>query len=376
MMIKAKRWNAVVVVLVSVAGFSTGVHAGNWWETMKLKGDLRYRHEMLDKEGSSARNRQRLRARFGIFGDVSPYTKFGIQLATGSGDPVSTNQTLGDAFTVKRIGLDMAYFETTHPKLPGLKVTGGKFENPFFKPGKSELIWDSDWNPEGGVAVFEREVNNVSLTLLGAGLWIDERSTSNDSWLGAVQGVARVNFNEKKSSFAFGGSFYNYVNIKGYAPFYDPEDPAGNSTARFYVDGDTVLGYANDFDILEVFGEFTHHLNEVPLTVMADYAKNTKADSLQSGWLVGFHLGKTKKPGSWDLRYIYRKVKADAVVGRYTDSDFRGGGTDAKGHEIGGSIQLAENTVFNLTYFINEIGLDATDPQDFRRLQIDLQLKF
>ena len=375
-MIKAKRWNAVVVTLLSIAGFSTGAHAGNWWETMKLKGDLRYRHEMLDTEGNDARQRQRIRARFGIFGDISPYTTFGIQLATGSGDPVSTNQTLDDAFTVKRIGLSMAYFETTHPKLPGLKVIGGKFENPFFKPGSSELIWDSDWLPEGGTAVFQRDVNNVNLMLLGAGFWIDERSSGDDSWLGATQGVVRVNFNETKSSFSFGGSFYNYVNIHGFAPFYDPEDPAGNSTAQFYVDGDTVLGYANDFNIFEVFGEFTHHLNGLPLTVMADYATNTEADSLESGWLVGFHLGKTKKPGSWDLRYIYREVKADAVVGMFTDSDFREGGTDAKGHEIGGAIQLAENTAFNMTYFINEIGPDKSDPVDFRRLQIDLQLRF
>jgi hypothetical protein len=376
MMIMARRWNAVVVTLLSIAGFSTGAHAGNWWETMKLKGDLRYRHEMLDTESKDARHRQRIRARFGIFGDVSTYTKFGIQLATGSGDPVSTNQTLDDAFTVKRIGLDMAYFETTHPKLPGLRVTGGKFVNPFFKPGKSELVWDSDWNPEGGAAVYERDINNVNLMLLGAGFWIDERSSGDDSWLGAAQGVVRVNFNEKKSSFTFGGSFYNYVNIHGFASLYDPEDPAGNSTAQFYVNSDTVLGYANDFDIVEVFGEFTQHLNEIPLTVMADYATNTAADSLESGWLVGFHLGRTNKPGSWDLRYIYREVKADAVVGTFTDSDFREGGTDAKGHEIGGAVQLAANTAFNLTYFVNEIGLDKADPEDFHRLQIDLQLKF
>jgi hypothetical protein len=376
MIFKAKRWNAIVVTLISVTGFSTGAHAANWWETIKIKGDLRYRHEMLDKEDVNARHRQRLRARFGIFSEISPYTKIGIQLATGSGDPVSTNQTLDDAFTVKRIGLDMAYFETTHPKLPGLKVVGGKFENPFFKPGKSELIWDSDWNPEGGVAVFERDIDNVSFMLLGSGLWIDERSSAADSWIGATQGMARFHFNEKKSSLAFGGAYFNYVNIQGYEPFYDPEDPAGNSVAEFEVDGDTIIGYANDFDIVEVFGEFTHHLNEVPVTVMADYCTNTAADSLETGWLVGFHLGKMKKAGSWDLRYIYREIEADAAVGMYADSDFRDGGTNAKGHEFGGSVQLADNTAFSLTYFMNEIGLEDDDPEDFKRLQADLQLKF
>ena len=52
------------------------------------------------------------------------------------------------------------------------------------------------------------------------------------------------------------------------------------------------------------------------------------------------------------------------------------GGTDAKGHEIGGAYQLAENAAFKLTYFMNEIGLDQDNSKDFQRLQVDLQLKF
>jgi hypothetical protein len=109
---------------------------------------------------------------------------------------------------------------------------------------------------------------------------------------------------------------------------------------------------------------------------MGDFVTNTAADSLNNGWLVGLRVGKAKKPGSWEFRYIYRNVEQDAVVGTFTDSDFRGGGTDAKGHEFGGAVQLAENTAFNLSYFVNEIGLEADDPADFNRMQIDLQLKF
>jgi hypothetical protein len=69
-------------------------------------------------------------------------------------------------------------------------------------------------------------------------------------------------------------------------------------------------------------------------------------------------------------------VEKDAVVGIFTDSDFRGGGTDARGHEIGGAVQLADNTAFKATYFINQIGLQKEDQDDFRRFQVDLQLKF
>ena len=364
---------AAVLVLM-VAPFEP--FAGDWTETIKMKGDLRYRHEMIDKEGKDARHRHRVRARFGVFGEVSPYTKVGIQLATGSDDPVSTNQTLDGAFSTKQVGIDLAYLEASHPRLPGMNVKGGKFKNPFFKPGKSELIWDGDLNPEGGAATFEKAIDNFVLTLTGAGFWIDERSSSDDSYIAAGQVVGRLYFNEKQSDLTFGGSIFNYVNAEGFEPFFDHDDAMGNSIVEAVSGEDTVEVYASGFELMELFGEFTHKFESTPVTVMFDYVTNSAADSLNIGWLFGLRVGKAKKPGSWEFRYIYRNLEADAVLGMFTDSDFRGGGTDAKGHEVGGAIQLAANTAFKASYFINEIGLEAEETEGFNRMQIDLQLKF
>ena len=372
-MIGIKKLAIIAATLAVTVG---PARAGNWWETIKFKGDFRYRHEMISEENKDARHRQRIRARIGIFGEVSPYTKVGIQLATGSSDPVSTNQTLDGAFSTKPVGIDLAYMEIEHEKLRGVTLLGGKFANPFFKPGSSELIWDSDWNPEGGSLKYVKEAENFDLTLIGAGLWIYERSSGKDSWLGAIEGVGRFHFNDKKTSLAVGGSYFNYVNTQGYQPFYDAEDAMGNSTVTVENDGETSLLYANDYELVEVFGEFHHKFEKTPMTVMVDYVTNTAADSLNTGWLAGLKLGKASKPGSWEFRYIYGNVEADAVVGIFADSDFRGGGTDAKGHEIGGGLALAQNTFFDVTYFMNEIGLQADNPSDFQRLQVDLQLKF
>ena len=366
----------IAVILLSIAFGGSSTLASTWWETVKIKGDLRYRHEMIDKEEKDARHRHRVRARIGIYGTVSDYTTVGIQLATGSNDPVSTNQTLDGAFSTKNVGLDLAFFEITHPKLEGMKLQGGKFKNPFFKPGKSELIWDSDWNPEGGMLSFARDFENVNLAFTGGGLWIDERSSDDDSWMGAVQGIAKLKANEAKTTIAVGGSFFRYSNTEGFSPFFEADDPKGNSVIVI-DDGDgEIKQYVNGYEILEVFGEVTHKLDKIPVTVMFDYVNNSAADSLNTGWLVGLRAGKTKKPGSWAFRYIYREVEADAVVGAFTDSDFRGGGTDAEGHEIGSALQLAGNTTFNLSYFINKIGLQTDKKADFKRLQVDLQLKF
>jgi len=365
---------SILILAFVIAGTLESVKASDWWENIKVKGDLRYRHEMIDAENKDARNRQRIRARVGIYAKANEMMDIGIQLATGSTDPVSTNQTLDGAFSTKDIRLDLAYFTFHHENAEGFKITAGKMKNPFFKAGKSELIWDSDWNPEGGALTFAKSFDNVDMTFTGAGLWIDERSASDDSYIVSGQGVVRFNFNGNNSSFALGGSIYNYVNAKGYAPFYDDEDAKGNSFNEPVEDEG--IFYANDFELVEFFGEVTHKVNNIPVTVMGDYVSNSAADSLNTGWLFGFRVGKAKKAGSWDLRYNYRNVEADAVVGIFTDSDFRGGGTDAKGHEIGASYQLAKNANLGATYFINEIGLEMDETMEFNRLQLDLQLKF
>lgn len=363
-----------VITLVAAAMLASTATASNWWETIRVKGDLRYRHEMIDTEDSAARHRHRVRARLGIFGDVSERTTVGIQLATGGDNPVSTNQTLDGAFSTKSFGVDLAYLRTTHERLPGLSLTAGKFKNPFYKPGGSELIWDSDWNPEGGALAYTRAYSNIDVMLTGSGLWIDERSSTDDSWLGAAQGAITYNIEESEASITIGGGFYNYVNAEGFVPFYDGSF-SGNTVGQKVDGDDTTQVYSTDYELLEVGGEISGKIRDWPVTVMGDFVTNTAADSLNVGWLVGFKLGAAKKPFDWEVRYCYREVEADAVVATFTDSDFRGGGTDARGHEIGGALALDKNTALKVTWFDNEIGLGEST-RGFNRLQLDIQMKF
>ena len=363
----AKTMAVILATIIGVTGFTVESYAGDWWEKVKIKGDLRYRHEMLKDEGEDARHRHRVRARVGILGEVNDYTSVGVQYATGSDDPVSTNQTLDNGFSSKSVVLDLAYLKMKCRLVDGLVITAGKFKNPFYKPGKSELVWDSDWNPEGGALHYVHDMNDLSVDIRGAGLWIDERSSDADSWLGAGQAIFTQKFNEGETHISVGGSFYNYVNTVGYEPFWGDE-AMGNSV-------DTNNVYLNDYQIIEAMVEVGHEFNDIPVTVMGDFVNNTGADSLNTGWLFGVHVGKAKELYSWSAQYIYRQVEKDAVLGLFTDSDFRGGGTDAKGHEIGGSFVTARNSTFNVTYFINTIGLEG-DGAGFNRLQVDLQLKF
>jgi hypothetical protein len=380
-------------ILLFITFLSGSLYAKSWAEDVKIKGDFRYRHEMIDQEDKDTRHRHRIRARADVEGKVNEEMKIVLGLSSGSSDPVSNNQTLTDGFSSKGFLIDKAYFEYSPKAAPGLDVVGGKINNPFYKPGSSELLWDSDMRPEGISAEFNHKFENVSVKLIGSGLWIEERKADDDSYLFGGQAAFTYDLEDGKAAFTAGMSYFNYVNTEGFHPFYDEGDSFGNSTNTRYDTVITTVGtlsgtdqtvidtaihsseyYVNDYDLIELYGAVDFKINNVPVTLLGDFVTNTAADSLNSGWLVGLRVGKTKEPGSWGFRYNYREVKKDAVLGIFTDSDFRGGGTNARGHEIGADYQLMEKTTFSVTYFNNQIGF--ADSLDFHRLQADLKFKF
>ena len=341
-----------------------------WAENVKISGDLRYRYEMVDEEGANNRNRNRIRARLGITGKVTDDVEVGLRLATSEpfssdkGDPVSTNQTLDDAFSKKAIWLDLAYFKWS-PKDSGLNVIGGKMENPFYRVGGNQLIWDSDLTPEGIAIQYIRSLGeNDELFANGGGFWVNEVSGGADTELWGIQGGLKHKFADK-STLTGGASYYSYGNINGSGPLIGTGFQ-GNSNAGSL--------YTNDYDIAEVFGEYGFKLGQTPAAAFVSYVKNTSASTTQdTGWLIGGKLGKCKDPGSWEFSYNYRNLEADAVLGAFSDSDFVGGGTNGKGHRFGYTYQLAKNLQGALTYFLDD---KSNDSHGYNRLQADLVFKF
>ena len=58
------------------------------------RGDVRYRYESFEIDQKDDRERNRLRARVALKATVSETVDVVVGLASGSDDPVSTNQTL------------------------------------------------------------------------------------------------------------------------------------------------------------------------------------------------------------------------------------------------------------------------------------------
>lgn len=344
------------------------IASANWTDKVKIGGDLRYRYESIDddtKEG--ARTRHRIRARLGIKGKVNDNVTVGFKFATaGTGAPYSNNQTLENGAVARGFNVNQAYFKWHPQGSESLSIYGGKFKNPFYVPVKSELIFDGDIRPEGIAAKY-----NNGLMFFNAGFLPMEHvkpgskgSTAEDNIsLTGVQAGIKTKMSGMK--FAAGIALYN-LDLQGKKSFTDSGGFTGNSN------NGTVFTYG--YAMQNIFVELGTKIGDQKVTFFADLVTNSDADAEDKGSSYGFKIGKVKKPGSMDFRYLYKEVEKDAVVGFMTDSDFRGDSTDGKGHEINFGYGIEKGWKFGLTYFINDKGI--TNGTDYNRLQADLKFKF
>jgi predicted porin len=105
---------AIFVVLACM--FAPAIaNAAEWYEKLKLKGDVRFRDELIQQQDKKDNFRWRIRARIAAEAEINEAWSAVIGLASGSDDPVSTNQTLTGGFSRKTIMLDLAYVDF-HPK--------------------------------------------------------------------------------------------------------------------------------------------------------------------------------------------------------------------------------------------------------------------
>ncbi len=334
---------------------------------IKFKRDFRYRSETIDWEGNCDRYRHRIRLRFGLTAQVNDEIKAIFQMSSGSDDPVSNNQSLDDAFSTKNLGINLAYVTWKPTTVEGLSLMAGKMDNPFMAVGKSELIWDPDLTLEGVAGSIEHGLQEISLFLNAGFFWIEERSSDEDSYVIGTQGGLKFDLADTPGYIILGGGYVDYVNAQGFRPFFEADFSSGNSL-------DDEGRYIEDFNEVDIFAEAGTKIRNIPAAFFTDFGTNVAADDDNIGWLIGVTAGKTKDPGSWNFRYQYKYMEKDVVVGRFTDSDFAGGGTDGKGHEINFSYQAMKSTTLALTLFFTKQGLE--EEQDYTRLQADAKFKF
>jgi hypothetical protein len=336
----------------------------SWVERMRWSGDFRYRYESIKVEDASTRRRNRIRARSALTAVISPTMKVGLGLASGGDDPVSTNQTLGGGGSTKPINLDLAYFEWSG--LTGTHILGGKHKNQLFRPGGSQLLWDSDWRPEGAAIKWD----NKTFFASAIGTWVEsDTKSANEEFSYGLNAGFNIGLGDNAKLTA--GVGYFQFDTAGKKSFFGDGDFFGNSF-------DPVTNtYLYDYREIEAFAELGFTLFDRPSKLYVDYVQNQDAPENDTGYAFGFKFGKAKGMGTWDLSYVYQDLEADAALGLLTDSDFGGGGTDAKGHIFKGTYAFHDAWNFKLTYFLNEINQSGPgEPLDFDRLQVDLNFKY
>lgn len=362
-----------------------------WLYNIAWFADFRYRYENIDDEADSADgeyNRNRIRARFGMKAKVNDEVGFNLRLGSGSADPASTNQTLGDSWSSKPVWLDRAYLTYDPNCVEGLGFGLGKVAMPFHKQNGNQVVWDDDLAPEGVYGQYNGNFSpSTSFSGTLGGFWVVERHISGSETQAADTGMFGGQFLVDQaingSNLTGGVGAFAFTNLMGQGALYSEWN---SGSPKFFGNSNTGSTYDMEYTILEAFWGWASKVGALPYSVFGSYVKNTKAkanattgDEEDTGYILGATVGKTKKQWDWAAAYDFRHVKADAVLGQFNDSDFLGGNTGGKGHRLSGALQVHKNTTLVATLFLDN-KYDASHGSSkagkkYNRLQVDLKIK-
>jgi hypothetical protein len=333
----------------------------SWTESLTFAGDLRLRYEMIREDGSEDVNRARFRGRAGVSADLAENVRLVFGLATGGDDPVSTNQTFGDGFTTKDIGVDLAFVSWAFRD--DWSLTAGKMHRPWFRAGGTSLVWDSDLTPEGLLVAYQ---GNRIFGSAGSFI-VAERPDAAESRLNTLQAGIDLPFSEK-SSVAVALAYFDYTNTIGQAPFYD-NDAQGNTVD---VNGD----YVFDYDEIEFGAQYQTRMGAWPVTLFGVYLMNTEVSREDTAYTFGLQVGEAKKPRSMQFGYAWHDTGADALNATYNDSDLADGQVDATGHYFRARYSLREKIHLNGSFIFSEYGKFTNSETGFDRIMLDVQFEF
>ncbi|TRZ49707.1 hypothetical protein D4Q80_01575 [bacterium] len=350
-----------------------------WIQNTKLKGDLRLRFQNLHEKNAGDISKDttigRIRMRLGLDSKVNDKLKVGVGIATGTGDPRSTNITLGGTSggdsAKPSVYLDYAYAK--YEPLPWLNFVGGKMllSDVLWEP--TDLIWDTDITPEGGVIGFNKTLNPKTSVFLktGALVLVADTSTVSGSMAYLVQPGINYAFNDNLS--LKGALTYEYFQTKGsVASTYSKgqNTKIGTSYAYNYSN----INPALEFTIKEPFKAFG--LNVENLKFFGEYVNNFAVSDKNTGYSLGFQFGneKIEKWGDWQVRYIYGMLAKDAVLDILPDSDRLSGKTGMRSHEGIISFGLGKNTSLGLDIYRSWSLVGSKAPETL--VQFDWNMKF
>ena len=324
----------------------------SWADKVKLKGDIRTRYQGQWEDGTEDRHRGRVRYRLGVIAKPLDQLEVGAGLASGSDDLRSTNQSFDNTFSTKAINLDYAYAQ--YEFNDNIKAIAGKLLYKSYLYTVTDLLWDSDINPEG--ISFNYTGNNSAGTLFAnAGIWVLEENSGSDDDPYMVYAQLGQKFNIGAASAALAGTYYSFNEI--------------NALGDIVTDG-TNTDY--QFENFSLAGELSFKdvvTKGTKVSLFADWVTNLDTNSDED---TGFAVGLKAEHGRWGFKYIYADLDANAWPDILPDSDRFDGLTGIDGHEFILEYDIMDNVTLGLDYYLMEN--DANIEQNL--LQLDVVVKF
>lgn len=353
---------------------------------LEWSGDIRYRLYQQKEAEDDPRNHQQLRVRLGVKADVNEEVQAVFRLATGTG-AISTNQTLGDknapGMPRRNFGLDLGYLDWKF--IPSGRVWAGRTANPFWSPGKVQLIIDSDVAFEGAAVKWEPQFGPGQLFVNGLGAIISEQYSAPNDVVDIGLAGLQAGYSLKTAglgTWTFHAATYHYLNIQDRnikavdagASLDAYSNPflvyRGNEVYRIDT-GSTDNLYRHRYVLSEAGFEWKQKFDPVELTLFYDYVRNEEVSERN----VGYETGILAKWGRLSLGYALISKEAESVLGAFTDGDANGGGTDNRGTRMSVGYQLGRNSQFALTDHRAKRGIDTTE-RDYSGTQVDFIVSF
>ncbi|NLE65561.1 MAG: hypothetical protein GX606_06570, partial [Elusimicrobia bacterium] len=357
----------------------------SWVQSLKIKGDVRLRYQTQQKEGSTTRNRGRVRYRLGVEG--KPNDKFVVGAGLSSAeknsstdDPRSTNQTMDEGFNRGDLRLDYAYGE--YKPNSWLSLIGGKYN----AGGKgylwytTDMMWDSDINQEGVSVHADLAKVLKGEAFVNAGYWVIEESSSSATDIGMYYAQAGLGHSldvglEEPFKTKLAGTFYGVQGLEETNALIDGRSSGNTVSGTKYV-YDWGQVWAGSAEVVYNWPEETSSPIKMA-GVFADYVMNPDPGSDNTGWASGLKFGHKKvgaQRGDWQFKYQYVRLAKDAWLDAFPDSDRYSGNTNVKSHEWILDIGLSKNVSLGLDYYRSD-ALKGTKA-DEQIFQADVVMKF
>ncbi len=318
--------------------------ATSWTDKISVNGDFRFRHEYTSKTKATDTaeiHKERFRIRLNVNGKVNDKITLKSRLATADGaNPISTNSTFTDNSSKKSIYVDIAAID--YKVCEDANIILGKQEINLRPIGRSQLVYDDDYTPEG----ISLNSNKPLFARLGA-FSIQERSpqadgtSEPDSWL--MAGVLGY----KNDHLLLAMGYHNFTALKKNATL----------TGGFLGNSNSGGRYVNDYQVAEALAEIKWKLSSGTLSVYGDYIINFTADEKNTGVLGGTQFQTIDNAGKplWTFSYTYQAIGKDATVSAINNSDINNGIDGGFGHIVTVGRAVAANTNLNLSVFRGQV---------------------